>query len=84
MKEIGRESIGACSPVLIHYPFIFLKWWEWLEVKTQLRRAGLHIPNAGHLECATGMLVKTPLKHTSLSTIINDIKEWAAVNCNLF
>jgi hypothetical protein len=36
-KETGRESIEACSPVLRQYPFIFLKWWEWVEVKAQLR-----------------------------------------------
>ena len=54
---MGRDSKDACSPVLRHYPFIFLKWWEWLEVKAQLRTGGLHIPNAGHLECATGKLI---------------------------
>ena len=57
VKEIGRDSKEACSPVLRHYPFIFLKWWEWLEVKAQLRTVRLHNPNARHLECATSMLI---------------------------
>jgi hypothetical protein len=57
VKEIGRDSKEACSPILRHCPFIFLKWWEWLEVKAQLRTVRLHIPKAGHLECATGTLI---------------------------
>jgi len=33
MKEIGRDSTEACSPLLRHHPFIFLKWWQWCKLR---------------------------------------------------